>query len=77
MGYTIWYSALGGLSAAVAAVVQLLVPVIAALGGVVFVDESISMRLALSGGIILIGILLVVTGRHYVVDNADIRESHN
>ena len=34
VGYTIWYIALGGLSATQAAVVQLLVPVIAALGGV-------------------------------------------
>lgn len=33
IGYTIWYIALGGLSATQAAVVQLLVPVIAASGG--------------------------------------------
>jgi drug/metabolite transporter (DMT)-like permease len=63
LGYTIWYIALGGLSATQAAVVQLLVPVIAALGGVVFVAEPITLRLLLSALLILGGILLVVLGR--------------
>lgn len=63
LGYTIWYAALGGLSATQAAVVQLLVPVIAALGGVVFVAEPITLRLVLSALLILGGILLVVLGR--------------
>jgi drug/metabolite transporter (DMT)-like permease len=63
LGYTIWYAALGGLSATQAAVVQLLVPVIASLGGVVFVAEPITLRLVLSALLILGGILLVVLGR--------------
>jgi len=66
IGYTLWYVALGGLSAVQAAVVQLLVPVIAALGGVMFVSEAITLRLALSGIMILGGILMVVWGRHYL-----------
>ena len=67
IGYTIWYSALGGLSATQAAVVQLSVPVIAALGGVVFVSEAFTQRLSVSSFMILGGILLVVLGRYHFV----------
>jgi len=67
IGYTIWYIALGGLSATQAAVVQLLVPVIAALGGVIFLSEKITFRLTLSSIMILGGILMVVWGRYYFV----------
>jgi drug/metabolite transporter (DMT)-like permease len=63
IGYIIWYAALRGLSATLAAVVQLSVPVIAALGGVIFMSEAITLRLALSAVIILGGILLVILGR--------------
>ena len=66
VGYTIWYSALRGLSSTQAAVLQLLVPVIAAVGGVIFMDEAITSRLMLSGMMILGGILLVVIGRYYL-----------
>jgi drug/metabolite transporter (DMT)-like permease len=67
IGYTIWYSALGGLSATQAAVVQLLVPVIAALGGVLFVSEAITLRLTVSAIMILGGILMVALGRNYFI----------
>ena len=67
IGYTIWYIALGGLSVTQAAVVQLLVPVIAAFGGVIFVSEGISVRLIISAAMILGGILTVVLGRYYFV----------
>ena len=63
IGYTIWYAALGGISTTQAAVVQLSVPVIAALGGVVFSAETITWRMTSSGALILGGILLVVLGR--------------
>lgn len=67
IGYTIWYMALGGLTATQAAVVQLLVPVIAAAGGVIFVSEVITLRLAFSSVMILGGIFLVVVGRTYFI----------
>lgn len=63
LGYVIWYAALAGLTATQAAAVQLLVPVIAAAGGVIFLSEVISLRLALSAVLILGGIGLVVAGR--------------
>ena len=70
IGYSIWYSALGGLSSTQAAVVQLSVPVIAAFGGVIFVGEPITLRLTLAGVLILGGILLVVLGRYYFTQRA-------
>lgn len=69
VGYAIWYMALRGLSAMVAAVVQLLVPVIAALGGVIFVSETISIDLMVSGVLILGGIGVVVLGRYFLSMN--------
>lgn len=60
LGYTIWFLAVRGLSNSQAAAVQLLVPVIAAIGGVLFVGEVISTRLILSSLMILGGVGLVV-----------------
>lgn len=67
LGYAIWYTVLGSISATVAAVVQLLVPVLAAFGGVMFVAEELTLRLMVSGLFILGGVLIVVMGRHYFV----------
>ena len=60
LGYAIWYTALPALKATKAATVQLSVPVIAALGGVVFLGEVITLRLALASMAILGGIALVI-----------------
>jgi len=69
IGYTIWYMALKGLTSTQAAVVQLLVPVIAAFGGVIFIFEKITFRLTISSTMILGGILIVVMGKKYFLDN--------
>jgi len=61
-GYTIWSMALRGLTATEAAVTQLSVPLLAALGGLLFVAEAITLRLAVATVLILGGILLVVLG---------------
>jgi drug/metabolite transporter (DMT)-like permease len=60
IGYVIWYTALPGLKATQAAIVQLSVPVIAALGGIIFLAESVSLRLVLASVAILGGIALVI-----------------
>jgi drug/metabolite transporter (DMT)-like permease len=60
IGYAIWYAALPGLKATHAATVQLSVPVIAALGGLVFLGEPMSLRLVLASIAILGGIALVI-----------------
>lgn len=63
LGYVIWYAALGKLSAMRAATVQLSVPPIAALGGVLFLSEAITPRLAIASAAILGGIALVLTSK--------------
>jgi drug/metabolite transporter (DMT)-like permease len=63
IGYAIWYTALPGLKATNAATVQLSVPVIAALGGIVFLDETLTLRLVLASVAILGGIALVILER--------------
>lgn len=60
LGYVVWYMAMPMLKATNAAIIQLSVPVIAAAGGIVFLDESITLRLALASGAILGGIALVI-----------------
>jgi len=60
MGYAIWYTALPALKATNAATVQLSVPVIAAMGGIVFLGEPITLRLILASAAILGGIALVI-----------------
>lgn len=69
-GYFVWYIALRGLSVTQAAVVQLLVPIIAAIGGVIFTRELITLRLFESSVLVLGGILAVILGRNYFVTSA-------
>lgn len=65
VGYTIWYIALNDLSSTQASVIQLSVPIIAAIGGVIFVSELITFRLIISAIIVLGGILMVVLGKYF------------
>lgn len=65
IGYAIWYTVLPALKATNAATVQLSVPVIAALGGIVFLGEPITLRLALASVAILGGIALVVLQKRF------------
>ena len=58
----VWYVALRGLTATTAGIVQLAVPVLAALGGVLFLDEVLTFRLALASSVILGGVALAVSG---------------
>ncbi len=60
VGYVIWYMALPALRASSAATVQLSVPVIAAAGGVLFLEEPIGPRLVLASVAVLGGIALVI-----------------
>jgi drug/metabolite transporter (DMT)-like permease len=56
---------LPALKAAKAATVQLSVPVIAAAGGIVFLGEPLTLRLALSSAAILGGIALVILEKQH------------
>ena len=63
IGYVIWYAALSKLGAMRAATVQLSVPLIAAFGGVAFLSEAITPRLAAASATILGGIAMVLTSK--------------
>lgn len=63
LGYVIWYAALRGLTAMRAASVQLSVPPIAALGGVLVLSEPLTSRLLIGSAAILGGIAVVLATR--------------
>ncbi|HEY8995855.1 MAG TPA: DMT family transporter [Lacunisphaera sp.] len=63
VGYAIWYSVLPQLTATRAATLQLTAPVLAGLGGVIFLAETISARLVLASLLVLGGVALAILGR--------------
>lgn len=70
LGYAIWYAVLPYLSASMAAVLQLLVPIIATIGGVFFANESITLHLVIATLSVLGGVLLVILARKRTPKNA-------
>lgn len=64
VGYAIWYTALPLLKSTTAATVQLSVPVIAAVGGVILLSEPLTLRMMLASVAILGGIALVILEKH-------------
>ena len=70
IGYTIWYMALKELTSIQASIVQLFVPVLAAIGGVIFVGELISYKLVIASLMILGGIFLLIIGKTRVKTNS-------
>lgn len=60
LGYTVWYAALKYHTATRAAILQLSVPMIAAVGGVFILSEAADLRLVIAGALILGGIGLTV-----------------
>ena len=63
LGYSLWYAALKGLTATRAATVQLAVPILAAIAGILWLQETLSFRLIISSAMILGGIGIAVLGR--------------
>ncbi len=63
LGYVLWFKALRGLTITRASIVQLLVPVLAAFGGVVFLAEQVSARLAIASALILGGVAMAILTR--------------
>lgn len=60
VGYAIWYAVLPQWNTLQAGVLQLLVPILAAVGGVIFSHETVSWRLLIAAG-------LVLGGTHWVL----------
>lgn len=63
LGYAIWYAVLPMISTTQAATSQLLVPVIAAIGGLLVLQEALSLLTIMSGIIMLGGIYLVIQAK--------------
>ena len=63
VGYAIWYAALPGLTATRAATIQLAVPALAAVAGVILLAEPLSVRLVSAAAAILGGVGLAVSAR--------------
>ena len=62
-GYAVWYTALRGLTATRAAILQLSVPVLASAGGVLLLGEALTQGLLLASLAVLGGVLLVILAR--------------
>lgn len=60
MGYAVWYAVLPFLARTVAGVSQLLVPILAAIAGVIWLSESITLQLLIASALVLSGILAVL-----------------
>jgi drug/metabolite transporter (DMT)-like permease len=63
VGYAIWYAALRGLTATRAATVQLAVPVLSSVAGVILLAEAVTLRLLMAAVLILGGVALALRGR--------------
>jgi drug/metabolite transporter (DMT)-like permease len=63
LGYVAWFAALPGLTAVKASIVQLAVPVIAGIGGVVLLSEPVQGRLIGASILVLGGIALAILSR--------------
>jgi drug/metabolite transporter (DMT)-like permease len=63
LGYIVWYLALDNLSATQAATVQLSMPAVVALGGVVFLAEPLTLRLIVASAAMLGGIAIALVQR--------------
>ena len=68
LGYALWYSVLPALKVTSAATVQLSVPVITALGGIIFLGEFLTARFVLASLAILGGIALVIMSKSRHID---------
>lgn len=66
LGYILWYSVLSMIKATTAATVQLSVPVIVAIGGVLLLGEPLTLRLVLASAAVLGGVGLVISRRRKV-----------
>jgi len=63
IGYTVWYTVLKHHTTTRSAVLQLAVPVLAAAGGIIFLSETLTVRLLTAAVLILSGIALTIGGR--------------
>lgn len=70
LGYILWYAVLPKLSVSLSATAQLSVPAIAAIGGILFLDEAITKVFLLGSGLIFTGIGLTIWSNRPQKDKA-------
>jgi drug/metabolite transporter (DMT)-like permease len=70
LGYFLWYLALRNLTSTRASVVQLAVPILASMGGVVFLGENVSRRLIVASVMVLGGIAMTLLGSERLLQKA-------
>jgi drug/metabolite transporter (DMT)-like permease len=71
MGYVLWYLTLRRITTTAASVSQLAVPILAASGGIVFLNESLSLRLMIASALIVGGIVLTIVNRKVPESSGD------
>ncbi len=64
MGYALWYEVLKNLKSTQAAIVQLSVPVIAGIGGLLLLNEPITQRFVIASVLILGGIAIAILAKN-------------
>lgn len=64
VGYSIWYVAMPLLKSTQAAVVQLCVPVLAAVAGVLFLSEQLTVEFVIASSLILGAVLVFILNKH-------------
>lgn len=62
MGYVLWYLTVRRITTTIASVAQLAVPVLVAIGGILLLDESLTLRLIISSIMIIGGIMITILG---------------
>lgn len=77
LGYVLWYKALRRLTTTQASVLQLLVPVLAAFGGILFLSETVTARLIAASVFVLGGVAMAAVKRPVRVDRIPGEESHH
>ena len=73
IGYSLWYAALPSLGSFRAAIVQLAVPVLASIGAVLILGETLDARVATSGVITLAGVATAIMGGRSAPSNTATR----
>lgn len=63
VGYSVWYAAMPLLKNTQAAVVQLCVPILAAVAGLLFLSEPLTMQFMLASAVILIAVLVFILNK--------------
>ncbi len=63
LGYSVWYRALRGLTTFRAALIQLSVPVIAAFGAILFLDERLTLHFVVAGACVIGGIAFAILAK--------------